>query len=139
MKVVINKRFGGFGLSEDAFRWLIDQGVPVKPYIEQQRDAETGLWKHEPLNDGEHIADWLHPQTTGIDPSILRLCGRFHASWLTEQRTHPLLVKVVEALGERANGALAKLLVVEVPDGVEFDIEDYDGMESIHEKHRSWG
>jgi hypothetical protein len=139
VKVVINKKFGGFGLSEDAFRWLIDQGIPVKPYNEEQRNPGTGLFMREPRNEGEHITDWAHPETTGVRESMLRLCGRFHATWLTEQRTHPLLVKVVEALGNRANGSHARLVVVEIPDGVEFEIKDYDGMETIHEKHRSWG
>ncbi|CAK0757599.1 hypothetical protein CCP1ISM_7520003 [Azospirillaceae bacterium] len=28
--------------------------------------------------------------------------------------------------------------VIEIPDGVDWTIDDYDGVESIHEKHRSW-
>jgi hypothetical protein len=55
-----------------------------------------------------------------------------------EPRADPLLVRVVEELGEEANGSFAKLKVVEIPDGVDYQIDDYDGVESIHEKHRSW-
>ncbi len=33
---------------------------------------------------------------------------------------------------------LSKLQIVSIPDGVSFYIDDYDGMESIHEDHRSW-
>jgi hypothetical protein len=47
------------------------------------------------------------------------------------ERTDPHLVATVEALG----GALK---VVEVPDGVEWTIEDYDGREWVAEKHRTW-
>ena len=32
---------------------------------------------------------------------------------------------------------LVKLLIDD--DGVEYEIDEYDGMESIHEAHRSWG
>ena len=30
------------------------------------------------------------------------------------------------------------LLIVEIPDGIEWEIWDYDGKESVHEKHRHW-
>jgi hypothetical protein len=55
-----------------------------------------------------------------------------------DRRTDPELVRVVEELGGAADGAHAKLKVVEIPDGVEFDIDEYDGIESIHERHQSW-
>ena len=54
------------------------------------------------------------------------------------ERTNEALIKVVEGLGKDANGSCAKLKIIEVPDGVEFEIDDYDGMESVHEVHRSW-
>ncbi len=92
MKIVINKCWGGFGLSEAAYKFL-------------------GLkWD----NYG-------------------------HAEKYNAKRNHPKLVKCVETLGERANGAHARLDVVEIPDGVKYEIDDYDGMETIHEKHRTWG
>lgn len=55
-----------------------------------------------------------------------------------EQRSDPLLVDAVETLGRAANGRFAELYIVEVPDDVEWYIHDYDGQESVHEKHRSW-
>ena len=55
------------------------------------------------------------------------------------ERDDPVLVQVVEELGsETASGNYAKLKVVEIPDGVVYEIQDYDGQESIHETHRSW-
>ena len=54
-------------------------------------------------------------------------------------RSDPVLVAVVEDLGERANGACARLVVVEIPDGVEYEIKEFDGLEHIAEKHRTWG
>lgn len=53
-------------------------------------------------------------------------------------RDNPLLVKVVETLGEEANTEYSSLKVVEIPDGVDYYIDDYDGMETIEECHRSW-
>ena len=53
-------------------------------------------------------------------------------------RSDPMLVQVVEQLGLKANSRLAQLKVVEIPDAIEWSIEEYDGMESVHEAHRIW-
>lgn len=44
-----------------------------------------------------------------------------------------------EALGEAADGGCASLKVVEIPDGTDYEIGEYDGMEHVAEKHRTWG
>jgi hypothetical protein len=51
---------------------------------------------------------------------------------------HPKLVEAVELLGEAANYSCADLHVVEIPDDVNWEIQDYNGRESIHEVHRVW-
>ncbi len=32
----------------------------------------------------------------------------------------------------------AELKIIDLPDDVNYQINDYDGHESIHEQHRSW-
>ena len=54
------------------------------------------------------------------------------------KRNDPILVEIVEQLGESANGHLAELKVVEIPDDVVWGIEEDDGHEWIAEKHRTW-
>ena len=53
-------------------------------------------------------------------------------------RDDPVLVAIVRELGADANGNYADLKIVEVPYGVEWHIEEYDGMEWVAEKHRTW-
>jgi len=53
-------------------------------------------------------------------------------------RDSPQLVQIVEQLGERANNHYSELKVVEVPDGVEWHISEYDGSEWVAENHRTW-
>ena len=89
MKVVINKCFGGFGLSKEAYKFL---NIPWDGY--------------------------------GFE--------------FIEDRSNHTLVKCVEALGDEASGSFAKLKVVEIPDGVEWEIDEHDGMERVAEKHRKW-
>ena len=55
------------------------------------------------------------------------------------ERDDPALVQVVEELGARASGDHAELTVVEIPDGVNYIIEEYDGREHVAERHRTWG
>ena len=54
------------------------------------------------------------------------------------KRNDPILVEIVEQLGEDAGHCFAELKVVDVPDDVQWQIEEYDGKEWIAEKHRTW-
>ena len=55
-----------------------------------------------------------------------------------DDRTNPKLVEVVERLGTKANGRVAELEVVKIPDDIEWYIRVDNGMECIHEAHRTW-
>lgn len=48
------------------------------------------------------------------------------------------LVDVVERLGRQASGPHAELVVVCIPDGVDWGIAAYDGAEWVAERHRVW-
>lgn len=91
MKVVINTRFGSFGLSDRA----LDLYCVLKGYqrIDNCHDIE---------------------------------------------RDDPVLVQVVEELGFEASDLFSELKVVEIPDDVDWIIQEYDGEEWIAEKHRTW-
>jgi hypothetical protein len=93
MKIVINRCYGGFGLSDAAHRMYADMaGHRI-----------------------EDITNWDIP------------------------RDDPRLVTVVEELGAALAGDhLAYLKVVDIPDDVDWYIDEYDGMEHIAEKHRTW-
>lgn len=54
-------------------------------------------------------------------------------------RHDPDFVKVVETLGDKANGTHAELYVLEIP-GCEYRIEEYDGYESVEypEEEQYW-
>lgn len=62
------------------------------------------------------------------------------SSYEKEYRTNPIVVAIVEELGEEANGGCSELEVVDIPfDSTEgWEIDEYDGLETIHETHRSW-
>ena len=113
MKVVINACFGGFCLSEKAMKRLIE--LVNDPKLKKELEEHyTTRWAGRPK---PFMLD-------SFDPKI--------------PRNHPALVQVVEELGKEANGMFAELKVVEIPDDVEWEIEEYDGVEWVAEKHRVW-
>jgi len=132
MKVVINTGYGGFALSQKAYERLIELGVSAGSYIEEQRDPVTGLWVRNPANDEVDIytngEEYKH---IGEKYWSVR-CSR------GEFRSDPRVVQVVEELGNKVNSAYSELKVVEVPDEVDWVIEEYDGVECVAEVHRTW-
>jgi len=99
--VVYNACYGGFSLSNEARDWLAERGLP---------EAVEARAKHDPKGP---FADW------GWHPSY------------SFPRHHPLLVECVKTLGERANGACAKLQIETVA-GL-YRIDKYDGRERVEE------
>lgn len=57
-------------------------------------------------------------------------------------RDDPDLIRIIETLGlEESGGFFAKLKIIELPDDLPSDgweIKDYDGIEWVAEKHRTW-
>lgn len=55
-----------------------------------------------------------------------------------DDRADPDLIKVIEDLGAEANGMCADLQIEEIPDNAEFEIDEYDGNESVVPPRQSW-
>lgn len=108
-KVVVNKCFGGFSISKEAAQYMANLGN------ERAR---------------KELEDKSKDQWYGLG-----YVDDFEGGY---SRTDPDLIAAIESLGEAANGWLAKLAIVEIPHGVEWDIEEYDGSEWVAEKHRTW-
>lgn len=53
-------------------------------------------------------------------------------------RADPRLIEAIEE-SKNPSGRLSELKIVEIPDGTDWYIDEYDGLESIHECHREWG
>lgn len=143
MKVVINKCFGGFGLSPQALLWLWDRGckviaVPVGEYFKgnpfKGHQETLSEWK-------QYLAAPENERRFSVFATVFTPCEGYvlwHGFNEGIGRSDPLLIECVEVLGDSADGPCAKLEVVEIPDGIEWEIEEYEGREHIAEKHRTW-
>ena len=87
MRIVINKRYGGFSLTKE-----------MMDYIGYVQPSE---W-----DEGYSVS-----------------------------RTNPKLIEYLDKTDESLHGSLK---VVDIPDDVDYVIEEYDGKEWIAEKHRTW-
>lgn len=129
-KIVINRCFGGFGLSELADRALAKRkGVTL-----YELNASYGVktFATVPKEEYERLE-----RESRVKRDLSLVEGLFWNS-MAWGRDDPDLVAVVEELGETANGVYSELKVVEVPYGVLWDINEYDGIEWVAEKHRTW-
>ena len=120
MKVAINRCFGGFGISQEAFEKLLErkgvayEKVPSKFPI---RDSDTDYYKAGlPHSEETYISEYDY----------------------YEDRSDADLIAVIEEMGPAADSWAAEISIVEIPDGVEWQIEEYDGREHVAEKHRTW-
>jgi hypothetical protein len=114
--IVINRCHGGFGLSHEATMLYSELAkLNLKP-VEGTYFKVTGFDYYIDGNEKDEFF-WYDNRLKRDDPD---------------------LVSVVRKLGDKANSRFADLKVVEVPEDVEWEIHEYDGMEWVAEKHRTW-
>ena len=109
-KVIINSEHGGFGLSDEACRRYLE----LSQITWEERDGQYA---------GQGPLFYVNDQFWS-DRDI--------------DRDDPVLIRVIEELGDRANGRYAQLKIIEIPADVEWYIEEYDGKEHVAETHRTW-
>lgn len=101
-KVVYNKSYGGFGLSDEG------RALFRKLYFEKHRKHF-----HDDSDEFDVIEDFV-------------------------KRHDPLLVQVVETLGERASASICTLVIKTLKLGNRYYITEYDGRETVHETAPEW-
>lgn len=135
MKVVINSCYGGFSISHEAImRYCEIKNIPVYPIPEKWGFT---TYSKVPPESRESFDDFYTLSTEERKEYNRKYEEQtFYPDEIS--RNDPALIQVVEELGKAANGKHAELKVVNIPDDVDFEIEDYDGMETICERRRKW-
>jgi len=134
-RIVINACYGGFGVSIEAMKALVERGSDVIATVTMEEYTRGNilpsfLAELVDAGDGYQTQKWAR--------SLFKDGLVYYIEREREGRTDPILVNVVEELGEMANGPHAELKIVDVPDDVEWEIAEYDGIEWVAEKHRTW-
>jgi len=139
MKIVINNCHGGFGLSHKAIvRYLELQGKKV--WIEEDEDWE-GSFNYWLVPKEERLINRESDFWSMADDEK----KSYNETWREQNfnyreiaRDDALLIQVVEELGSDANSRYSELKIVEIPDDVAWQIDEYDGAEWVAEQHRTW-
>lgn len=105
-KIVYNACYGGFSLSDEAARLYLD----LKGWTYKEEKSKWG-------------------STFEVEE-----VDNFYDRYI--DRADPVLVEVVEKLGDKANGRCAKLRIEDIPEGTLYRITEYDGYEDIETKDR---
>ena len=110
--IVINKSYNPFCVSHKALLRLRELG-------QEQAIQETDL--------GAYWPKAARPREPSLNQYGVMI-----------PRDDEKLVRVVEELGEEANGHGAELKIVEIPDDVAWEIEITDGVEHVSAVHGTW-
>ncbi|MGD9670241.1 MAG: hypothetical protein AB7U75_14585 [Hyphomicrobiaceae bacterium] len=138
MKVVYNACFGGFSLSSKAIeRYAELAGMTLYPepssFHRGEGDLENcTLWKVPPDQRKPRLRqeDWYKAsQEEREAANNFYSQNTFYPRDL--ERHDPLLVQVVEELGDDASGTYARLRIEDVPSGMQYRIDEYDGSERV--------
>lgn len=132
-KVIINSCYGGFSLSKEAVKLYVKK-ANLKLYSDNGEDYFTIPVEEykKKLNEENRLYKEDKPSFTGYHSN------KYAWSSYKISREDPILVDIVEKLGADAFGSYSKLKIIEIPDDVEYFIEEHDGWEYIAEKHRKW-
>lgn len=138
-KIAINRCWGGFGLSPIATQLYLKKLGKKCFFYKQTKYAHQGKEEHTKVSLEEaEKENFVSVYTKDIGKTFEKHIDKYY--WYNnfyEKRDDKLLIEVIEEVGaKKASQKLGNIRIVEIPDDIEYEIDDYDGMESVHEKHR---
>ena len=136
MKLVINRCYGGFGLSNKAMRAILKR-KGITSFERESSFGSVDFYKIPPEKYDKLSEEAKIKRSEGATNAYAEVNDTYISAY-DWPRNDPDLVAVVEELGDDASDRFAQLAVVEIPDDVDYYIDEYDGIETVHENHRSW-
>ncbi len=126
-KIVYNSCYGGFGLSDEAImRYAEIKGITLYPSV-----GKFGLTHYYLCPPDEYERILAEENSEPVGPGRYSQSNELYFSDRDIERNDPVLVQVVEELGDKASGRHAALRIAEVSAGTLYRIDEYDGNESV--------
>ena len=131
MKIILNKCYGGFDVSDKAYELYAEKkGISLYRYYND--------YKNKKMHKGSGVITYYFTKDFGDNVETDKIDWKTDLYLNDEYRDDPILIEVVEELGKKASGSCGNLVVVEIPDGMDYVIDDDDGIETLHENVRMW-
>jgi hypothetical protein len=138
MKVILNKCYGGFGFSRKAYEMYAEKhGFKVYPY-EIKDVTESGTVYQKVGRAEENLFSNYFTEDFGDEFTPTKEDWKKMLFLSSEHREDPVAIEIVETLGSEASGRYSDLVVVDIPDGLDYVVDDYDGIETLHQKVQTW-
>ncbi len=136
-KVILNKCFGGFGVSKKAYElYTKKKGLNLFCYECDIKDYRNHIYKYA---KDDNLFNHYFTKDFGDNVQISNEDYEKYSLYLdTRYREDPILIEVIEELGEEANNKYSQLKIVEIPDNLNYTIDDYDGIETLHQEVQEW-
>jgi len=136
-EIVVNKCYGVFGLSDKAIKRYAElKEFSIFTYKENIRINKSNIYEYIENSDSVtfpvYVTKYLGEVFEDNIPS------EYYFFDMDIPRDDLCLVQTVKELGTEANGDHASLKIVDIPDDVDWILEEYDGIEWISEMHRTW-
>lgn len=133
MKVILNKCYGGFDVSKEAYMlYAKKKGLNLYQYA-GDFVASNKKWIYTATLSDEALFKNYFIKDMGDNIEINNEDYKKYNLYLDdEHRQDPILIEVVEELGNKASGRFGRLEVVEIPDNCYYKIDEYDGIETIY-------
>jgi len=156
MKVLVNKCYGGYGFSNEAHSLYAKKIGKECYFYDSSYDKDRDIMPYkvsegkglcvfaftvptvDELNEKLGYAKPWHKMTSKERKENSDLYDSLAININDLNRTDKTLISVVEELGKKANSQFSDIRIIDIPDGMEYEISDYDGIETIHEIHQSW-
>ena len=130
MKVILNKCYGGFDVSPEAYI-LYAKKKGMKLY-EYSATTLNGAIIYSKSDNQSCFTEYFTKDFGDIARISNEDCETYHLYLDEEHRTDKTLIEVIEELGKKASGRFGNLKVVEIPDNCYYKIDEYDGVETIY-------
>lgn len=132
MKIILNKCYGGFDVSDEAYELYAEKKcISLYRYWNDYRNKTM----HKGFGS---ITTYYFTKDFGDNVERDKIDWKTNLYLNSGYRDDPVLIEVVEELGKKASGSYGNLVVVEIPDGMDYVIDEYDGIETLHEKVKIW-
>lgn len=131
MKIVYNNCYGGFSVSDAGVRRYAEiKGITIYP--EKGKYSFTTYWTvPADQRPAELEGEAWHRAPITERAAYNKFCRENQIDTRDFDRADPVLVQVVEELGDAANGDCAKLAIEDLPAGTLYRIDEYDGNETV--------